>query len=95
MVILQKTTSDGRITSMFEVFVNSENEIVDSESWSIYKWEDDSGVEKTINNFDNKTVSDDRKNLFVDLKYELESGEIVEETLVLGLEDAKYSFDRE
>ena len=95
MVILQKTTSDGRVTSMFEVFVNSENEIVDSESWSINKWEDGSGVEKTMNDFDNKTVSDDRKTLFVDLKYELESGEIVEETIALGLEDTKYSFDRE
>ncbi len=94
MVILQKATSDGRITSMFEVFVNSENEIVDTESWSQYGWEEDSGVEEMMNNFDDKEISDDRKMVFVDLKYKLESGGFINEILTLTLEDVKYSFDK-
>lgn len=91
-MVLEKTTSDGRLTVSFGVFINPENEIVDTHNGLTSGWGDE--ITENYTTMEGMEISDDRKSVFLPVSYKLESGETVNENLILTLADAKYSFDR-
>ena len=87
---LEKTSSDGKVTVSFGVFVDKNGKIKDIDGWRNIGYDEEIEMEDT---FVEAELSEDGTAVYP-LEYKLSSGEIISEKLVFTTEDAKFSFDK-
>ena len=87
---LEKTSSDGKVTVSFGVFVNKNGEISEIDGWRNIEYDEEIEIEDT---FVEAELSEDGTAVYP-LEYKLSSGKIISENLVFTTKDAKFSFDK-
>ena len=87
---LEKTSSDGKVTVSFGVFVDKNGEMKDIGNWRNIGYEEEI---ETDSDYVEIEISEDGTVVYA-LKYQLSSGEKISEELVFTTGDTKFSFDR-
>lgn len=89
---LEKTTPDGMITLTFGAFVDKNGKIEDVDSWLNTRTEEE--VTKKDSYSADAQVSEDGTHVVYPLEYQVGSGPVICENLIITTEDTKFSFDR-